>query len=134
MGCFKAKNSFVAEVTFKVTLKAFVYFKNNPKSVWSNVSWYVKVYIFWKCIQHWDKTQMLKKFPLDKINGTTNAHFFLLWAPTHDSFTFNMRFLYELKCKVCLSKTVSGIFHLWFCFVFIKVNIIIQQNAWILWF
>ena len=38
----------------------------NNKSAWSNVFWYVKVCIFWKCIQytiHWDKTQILKKRP-----------------------------------------------------------------------
>ena len=66
---------------------------------------------------------MLKIFPSDKINGTKNALFFLLRAPTHLSFTFNMRFLYELKYKVRLSKTVCGIFHFRFRFVFIKVYI-----------
>ena len=59
--------------------------------------WYVTVCIFWECIQytiHWDKTQMLKKNPLDKINGTKTALFFLSQASTHHSFTFNLRFLY----------------------------------------
>ena len=37
---------------------------------------------------HWDKTQMLKKFLLDKINVARNALFFLSWAATHRSFTF----------------------------------------------
>ena len=49
------------------------------KSVWSNVFWYVKVCIFWKCIQyttHWDKTQNLKQFPSDKINGTNGTFLF----------------------------------------------------------
>ena len=53
---------------------------NKHKSVWSNVLWYVKVCIFWKCIQytiHWDETQMLKKFPSIKIIGTKNALFFV---------------------------------------------------------
>ena len=120
----------------KDTLKAFNDFKNKQKSVWSNVFWYVKVCIFWKCIQytiHWDKTQMLKKFPSDKINGTKNALFFLSRAPTHHSFTFNLRFLHELKHKVRLSKTVCGIFHFRFRFVFIKVYIFVQQNSWTLW-
>ena len=53
---------------------------------------------------------MLKKIPLDKINGTKNAFFFLSRAPTHHSFAFDLRFLYELKHKVRLSKTVCGIF------------------------
>ena len=53
---------------------------------------------------------MLKKFPSDKINGTKNALFFLTEAPTHDSFTFNLQFLYG-KCNVRLSKTVCGIFY-----------------------
>ena len=98
--------------------------------------WYVKVCIFWKCIWytiHWDKTQIFKNFPSDKINGAKNALFFLLQAPTHYSFTFNLWFLYELKHKVRLSKTVCGIFHFWFRFVFIKVYIFVQQNAWTLW-
>ena len=34
----------------KDTLKAFI--KNKQKNVWSNVFWYVKVCIFWKCIQY----------------------------------------------------------------------------------
>ena len=75
---------------------------------------------------------MLKKIPSDKINGTKNALFSLLRAPTHHSFTFNLRFLYELKHKVRLSKTVCGIFHFRFRFVFIKVEIFVQQNAWAL--
>ena len=38
------------------------------------------------------KTQMVKLFPADKINGTKNVLFFLSRAPTHHSFTFNLRF------------------------------------------
>ena len=33
----------------------------------------------WKCIQntiHWDKTQILKKMPSGKVNGTKNGPFF----------------------------------------------------------
>ena len=65
------------------------------------------------CIQytiHLHKTQILKKFPSDKINGTKSVLFFLSRAPTHHSFTFNLRFLYDLKHKVRLSKTVFGFF------------------------
>ena len=76
--------------------------------------------------------QMLKKFPWDKINGTKNALFFLSRAPTHHSFTFNLRFLYELKHKVRSFKTVCGIFHFRFRFILIKVYIFVQQNAWTL--
>ena len=54
---------------------------------------------------------MLKKIPADKLNGTKNAFFFLLRAPAHHSLTFNLRFFYELKREVRLSKTVSGILH-----------------------
>ena len=75
---------------------------------------------------------MLKKLPSDKINDTKNAPFFLSRALTHHSFIFNLRFLYELKHKVRLSKTVCGIFHFQFRFVFIKVYIFVQQNAWTL--
>ena len=57
---------------------------------------------------------MLKKFPLNKINGTKNTFFFLSRAPTHHSFTFNLRFLYEVKLKVRLSKGMRRIFHFQF--------------------
>ena len=72
---------------------------------------------------------MLKKFPSDKTNGTKNALFFISRAPTHHSFTFNLRFLHELKHKIRLSKTVCRIFYFQFRFVFIKVYILVQQNA-----
>ena len=72
---------------------------------------------------------MLKKVASDKMKGTKNALFFLSQAPTHYSFTFNLRFLYELKHKVRLSKIVYSIFHFRFRFVFIKVYILVQQNA-----
>ena len=101
-------------IRFKDTLKNFDDFKNKQKSLWSNVFWYVTVYIFSKCIQHtiqWIKTQMLKKFPWDKISGRKNALFFLSRDPPHHSFIFNLRFWYELKHKVPLSKTVYRIFH-----------------------
>ena len=52
-----------------------------------------------------------KKIPSDKINGTKNAPSFLSLASTHHNFTFNLRFLYEVKRKVRLSKTVYGIFY-----------------------
>ena len=111
-------------------------FKTKQKSVWSNVFWYLEVFISWKCVQytiHWDKTQILKKFPSDKTNGTRTAFFLLSQAPTHHSFIFNLWFLYEMKHKVRLSETVCGTFHFGFIFVFIKVYNFIQQNAWTPW-
>ena len=69
--------------------------------------------------------QILKK--ISKINSTKNILFFLSQAPTHHSFTFNMQFLYELKHKVRLSKTVCGISHFRFRFVFIKVYIFVHK-------
>ena len=59
-----------------------------------------------------------KNFPSDKINGTKKV-LFLSRAPTHHSFTFNLHFLCELKHKGRPSKTVCGIFHFPFRFVFI---------------
>ena len=62
----------------KNTLSAFDDFKKQ-KSVWSNAFWYVKVCIFWKRIQYtiyWDKTQVLKKFPSDKIKVQKIPSFF----------------------------------------------------------
>ena len=45
------------------------------------------------------------------------------------SFTFNFRFLYELKHKVHFSKTVCRIFHFRLGFIFIKAYIFVQQWA-----
>ena len=66
---------------------------------------------------------MLQKLPLDKINATRNALSFLWPSPTYHSFTFDLRFLYELKHKVRLSKTVYD-----FPFL-IRFRIFVQQNA-----
>ena len=60
----------------------------------------------------------------DKISVTKNALFVLSRAPTHRNFTFNLRFLHELKHKAHLS-SVCGIFDFRFCLVFIKVNIFV---------
>ena len=80
--------------------------------------WYGKVCIFWKCSIHYTLRQntsvkqifFWQKCPL----------FFLLRAHTHDSFTFNLQLLYELKHKFHFFKTVYRIFHFWFLFVLIK--------------
>ena len=63
---------------------------------------------------------MSKTFLSDKTNGTKDALFFLSRAPTNHIFTFNLQFLYKLKHKVRLSKTLCGISHFRFRFVFIK--------------
>ena len=118
-------------ISIRIHWKLSTILKTSNESVWTNVFWYIKVCIFCKCIEYtilWDKTQMLKKFPSDKINGTKNALFFLSRSPTHHSFTFNLRFLYEHKVR--LFKTVCEIFHFRFRFIFIKVYTFVQQNAW----
>ena len=90
--------------------------------------------MFWKFIQytiHWDKTQMLKIFPSDKIN-ITKMHFFsflssklitvlLLICNSYTDWSFH------------LSKTLCGIFHFRFLFVFIRVYIFFHQKALTLW-
>ena len=81
------------------------------RSVWTNVFWYVAVYMFWKCIQytiHWDKTQT--PFGQNKRYKKCPLFSFARSSP-HRSFIFNMWFLYELKHKVRLSKTVRRVFH-----------------------
>ena len=126
---------FVVRYSLTIHWRLSTILKSTNKSVWSNVFEYVKVCILWKCNQYtiqWDNIQILKNFLSDKINGTRNALVFLSRAPAHRSFTFNLRFLYELKHKVHLFKTVCGIFHFRFLFVF-KVYIFVQQNAWTLW-
>ena len=128
------KNIFLKWSNFpllKLYWKLLTILKTSNKSVWSNAFWYVKVYMFWNCIQytiHWDKTLMLKNFHSDKINGTKNALFFLSGARNH-SFIFTLRFLYELKHKVCLSETVCEILHFRFQFAFMKIYIFVLQNA-----
>ena len=69
------------------------------------------------------------KISFGQSNRYQNCPLFLSRAPTHHSFTFNLRFLYELKHKVRLPKTMCGIFHFRFGFVFIKVYIFALQNA-----
>ena len=75
---------------------------------------------------------MLIKLPSDKIYSTKNALFFLSRAPALHKFNFNLRFAYELKHNVYLFKTVCWVFHFSFRFIFIKVYIFVQQNAWTL--
>ena len=73
---------------------------------------------------------MLKnKFPFDKISGIKNAFFFLLQS-RNQSFTSNLQLIYGQKQKVRLPKTVIGSFNFQLCFVFIKVCVFVQQNAW----
>ena len=77
---FKAKKSFIL---LKDTLNALDNFDNRQEIVkllickimyiYIYIYIYIYTYIFWKCIQdtiHWAKTQMLKKFLLELINGT----------------------------------------------------------------
>ena len=119
---FEVQDKMVSQMTLQIkimkyTLKAL---KTSKNSFWSNVFWYVYVYISWNLIQytiHWDKTQVL--FPSDKINVIKNSVFFL------SHFTFNLQFLYELKHKVRLSKSLCWIFHFRLLFVFIKVCIFV---------
>ena len=74
-----------------------------------------------------------KKSSFRQIKDTKNAIFFLSRATIHRSFLFNLRFLHELKCKICLSKSVSGIFHFRIRLAFIKVYVFVKQKAWTLW-
>ena len=128
--CSKRKN---IEIFIKDTLKVFDDFKIKQQKCVKKCFLICKSMYILKVSIHWDKTQMLKKFPLNKINGTKNALFFLSWATTHHNFTFNLQFLYELKHKIFFSKSVCGIFLFRFRFVFIKVFIFVQQNVWTLW-
>ena len=69
----------VLQLPLRIHWRLLMISETGNKSVWSNVFWYVKVYISWKFVQsiiNWDKTQMLKKFSLDKIN-VTKMHSFL---------------------------------------------------------
>ena len=105
------KNNFIKynKNKLKDTLKVFDDFKNKQKNAGSNVFRYVQACIFWKRIQytiHWDKTWILKKISFGQnkqLNSKKMTVFFLLQSPTHQSFTFNLWFLKELKHKIFLS-------------------------------
>ena len=71
---------------------------------------------------------MFKRFLSGKMCSTKHALFFLLGVSTHHSFTFNLRFSYELKHKFRFSKTVREIFHCRFRFVFIKVIYLVNKK------
>ena len=71
---------------------------------------------------------MLKKNFFGQKIVTKNALFFLSRAPTHHNFTFNSRFLYELKQKIHLSKSMCDISHFRVPLVVIKVHIFVQQK------
>ena len=85
----------------------------------------------WKCIQytttHWDKTQMLKKFPSDIINGTKNVLFFLSRPPTPllliwvSYKSWSTKFI---SLKLCLGFSIfdSVSFLLKFIFLFNKLH------------
>ena len=106
--------------------------KTSNRSVWSNVFWYVKVCIFWKCTQHiihWDKTQTLKSFPSDKINCTKNVLFFLSRGPTYHSFivicdSYMSRSTRFAALKMCVGFYIldSVSFLLKFVFLFNKMH------------
>ena len=104
----------------KGTLNAFDDFKNNKKFVWSNVFWYPKACIFWKCIQytiHWDKMQMLKKISFGQNKRYKKCPLFPSRTTTHHIFTFNfysfMRWSTRfVSLKLCVR---FSIFVLYFC-------------------
>ena len=86
------RNKAIWTLVLRIHWRLSTILKASDKSAWSNVFWYMKVSILWKCIQYTirrDKTQILRKFPSDKINGKKNALYFLSQPPTHQSFTFN---------------------------------------------
>ena len=93
------------------------------------VFWYVKVCVLRKFTQptmHWDKTQILKKFPSYNINVKYKlSSFFLGELQLRHSFIFNL--WYELKHKVRLSKAVRGIIPF-----SMPIYIFDRQNAWAL--
>ena len=108
-------------ILFKDTLKTLDDFKSN-ESVWDNVLDMQKyIYIFWKFIQCTIQNADVKNISFGLNKRSKICTIFLSRAPTHHSFTFNSRFLYELKHKVFLSKSVCGILHFRFRLVFIKV-------------
>ena len=110
-------------ICIKDTLKAFSDFKNKQRSVRRNALLYVEVSIFWKCIQYtiyWDKTQILNKLPLDKINGTKMPSFFFLKP--------QLMAVLLLNCDSCMSSS-TGLVCLKLCVgfsIFDSVSLLLQ--------
>ena len=69
-----------------------------------------------------------EKISLGQNKRYKNAGFFSL-GPPHHWFTFDLRFLYELKHKVRLSKTMCGIFYFRFRFVFKFIFLFNKMHA-----
>ena len=97
-------------------LKAFNDFKNKQKSAWSNVFWYVKVWLLESVFNtlYIKKMQILRKFL--RIKKTVQKM---------PSFFFRELQLIAVLLLICnsyihLSKTVCGIFHFQFPFVLLK--------------
>ena len=86
--------------------------------------------MFLKCIyytMHWDKTQMLKKFSLVKINGTNNALFFLSRAPTHTVLLVVCNFYMSwstrfVSIKLCVGCSIFDFVSFWLKFIFLFNN------------
>ena len=118
---------------FDFRKKGFKDFNNKQKSLWSNVFWYVKVCIFWHCIQytiHWDKTETLKKifFGQNKQYKKMLSFFFsrlqlitvlLLVCDSYKS--WSTRFV-SLRLSVGFSIFDSFLFLLKFLFLFNKMH------------
>ena len=80
-------------LTLRIHWRLPTILETSNKSVWSNVFWYVKVCIFWKCIQytiHWDKTN-LKKIPYGQNKRYKKMASFFFHELKLISFTFKVR-------------------------------------------
>ena len=104
--------------------------KTSNKSVWSIVFWYVKVYIFWKFNQstiHRDKTQMLTKYPSDKIN-VTKKHSFFFREPQPITVSIFIRNFYTswsawfISLKLCVGFSIFDFVSFLLNFIFLFSN------------
>ena len=87
---------FRTQLSLRIHWRLSTILKASKKSIWSNVFWYVKVCIFWKCIQytiHWDKTQMSRKFPSGKVNDTKKCSFTILLLICDSYMSWSIRFV-----------------------------------------
>ena len=118
----------------KDTLNAFDDFKNKQQKCMKKCflickDIYIYIYMSWKFLQyviHCVKTQILKKNYFGKNKRCKKCTLFFFRELELISFAFNSQFLYDLMLKVHPSKTVYGIFHFRFRFIFIKVFIFAQ--------
>ena len=92
-------------------MQMYVYSESVYNTLYIEINTNIKKISFWQ-------NKRYKKCLLFSLVSSNTSQFYS---------AFNFLFLCELKHKVCLSKTVCGIFHLRFCFVLLKFILLFNK-------